>query len=202
MFYGMQFNKDLNFSEHKDILLSDYWKERSFEGRYLVVKSYFLQKNCGIDVILQGRDNKSEHKIDTKHDRVVSNNFFLEEYSDRDNKVDGWITKETCYADYIYYVFWTGCDKCSEYGNCMKCKKELTATAYAINYSKLRDWFLKYKDKYFLIDVIVSKANGRLVPKEELIKIFELKKKVFHFNQEEPIVQKALDLFGGEIVSV
>lgn len=179
--FSVHFNKDLKFSEHKDLLLKYYWKEISFEGRFIIVKSLFLQSECGIDVILQGKKDEKELKIDTKHDRGERPNFFLEEESCPKQNKKGWILKEHGWPDYVYYFFWQKCSKCFE--DCSICNKELNAIGYPIKFIELRKWFLRNKENYPLIPVKqINGTTGRIVNREELKNKLNLKEKIFKFE--------------------
>jgi len=161
----MSFMRDDIFSKHKDLLLKSFWQSKSYEGRYVIIGSKFLQKTHGIDVILQATNDKTEVKIDTKHVRGSYDNFYLEELSCPEHGTLGWILKEDGWPDYIAYCFWKTCSKCYSY--CGKCTKELfPVDVYTIQFEPLRAWFLGNKDEFPLHEnaYTINKTNGRLVP--------------------------------------
>jgi len=156
----LSFEEDLKFSEECDLKLSKFWKQKSFEGRFVFTRSLFLQKIHGIDVILQGKDNTTELKIDTKHVRSIYTNLFLEEMSCtiQGHEKLGWILKEDGHPDFIAYCMWFNNDN--------------SCYIYMIPFTPLRDWFIQNKEKYRLfINNTVNKTSGRIVPLED-IKLF------------------------------
>ena len=150
-FETKRFNQDLSFSMTKDRQLKKYWGTISFEGRFVITGSEFLQKSLGIDVILQGEGDKKDITIDTKHIRGMYSKFYLEEMSCPKLKIKGWLLKETGHPDYIFYAFWKTGNEC---------------IAYTIPFQPLRDWFIKNKENYPLHtnQNTFNKTTGRIIP--------------------------------------
>ena len=169
----MSFNTDNQFSKHKDVLLKDYWGKISFEGRFVLTGSEFLQKTHGIDVIIQTKNDESDIKIDTKHVRGNYTRLFIEELSCsvEGREKDGWLIKENGHPDYIIHVMNPLCSKC--YDDCNICDKPIrnNMIGYLSNFKKLRNWYLlNYKEDQFcnenplFTNKQINKTTGRNIP--------------------------------------
>lgn len=167
------FNNDNQFSKHKDVLLKDYWGKLSYEGRYVLTGSEFLQRTHGIDVIIQTKNDESDIKIDTKHIRGDYSKLFIEELSCSVPGIekDGWLIKENGHPDYIIHVMNPLCSRC--YDKCDICNKPIRENmkGWISHFSKLRDWYLpQYKNdeletKYPLKTMKqINKTTGRNIP--------------------------------------
>lgn len=166
------FTRDEQFSKHKDILLKDYWRSLSFEGRFIFTNSMMLQKTLGIDVILQvGSDNK-EITIDTKHVKGDYKQLFIEEMSCsiKGREREGWGIKKEGTPDYIMHVLHPICNGCQ--GDCNTCTYtiEHISGAYITKTSKLQEWYLPKLKKGELNKYKLQKTNqinqttGRNIP--------------------------------------
>jgi len=179
------FEIDNLFSVHKDKLLKPYFKQISYEGRFIITTSEMLQKQCGVDVILQGSKDCKEYKIDTKHVRGVYSRLFLEEKSNSIYNKDGWLLKDKGHPDYILYCMWGDCKKC--YQDCNSCKKNNTDNlkSYLLVFTTLKQWFMSnYSNFPFFKMSQINKTTGRIVPINLLIDN-NLCKEVF-INQKMP----------------
>lgn len=148
----MTFNVDDHFSKHKDILLKCLWEQLSYEGRFVLVQNKHLQKHCGIDVILQGKDDFYEIPIDNKHRRGdpvgAFGDFLLEDLSNTRTKPPrlGWARDPEKITKKVYYCCWLDCSNC--YEDCFECPKRLEVIVWGFDYPKLREWFNQYHSRY------------------------------------------------------
>lgn len=171
------FGTDNNFSKHKDMLLKPYWGRISYEGRFVLTGSEFLQKTHGIDVIIQTKDDESDIKIDTKHVRGNYTQLFMEELScsNKGRESYGWLLKDDGHPDYIMHVMNPLCKGC--YKNCTPCEVGYTneqlqkaMVLYITKYEPLREWYLpKFQNnelqKYqFVKQKTSNKTTGRNIP--------------------------------------
>ncbi|MGQ9571493.1 MAG: hypothetical protein ACUVUQ_11795 [Thermodesulfovibrionales bacterium] len=167
------FEVDTIFSKHKDILLKEYWSLNSFEGRFVLAGSEFLQKTHGIDIILQDLDDSNEIKIDTKHVRGSYDSLYLEEMSCsvEGKEKKGWILKEDGWPDLIFYAFWPICRGCYEDCFSFECKKPAYCEAFVCKFELLRKWFIQERElyKYHVNEFTVNKTSGRIVPINVLV---------------------------------
>lgn len=173
----MSFQKDNKFSLHKDELLSKYWEEISFKGRFVLSYSRELQLNLGVDVVLQKkiRGKITDLLVDTKHIRGIYNRIYCEEMSCPETGKLGWILKTPSYTHYVFYCFWPQCKGCDTFPNCHKCKDVLDTIIYVLDFPKLKAWFIENKENYTFSQNKKTKDNfnattGRLVPIEVLKK--------------------------------
>ena len=150
----MSFQEDYILSRKKDGLMKDIWKALSYEGRYVIAGSEFIQKTMGVDVILQGKDN-IDILVDTKNAKGVYAKLLLEEMSCPARGTKGWLLKENMPTDFLFFTFWT--DLNFERG-------------YYVPYQPLRDWFILNHSKYeFTQSGQINRSTARLVPISEII---------------------------------
>lgn len=163
------FKTDDPFSFHKDLALKFLWKQKSFEGRFVLIKDKHLQKHCGIDVILQGENDKSELLLDNKHRRGDPigeyGDVLLEELSNSNPDMEklGWALDPNKRTDLVFYCCWINCASC--FGNCKECKKTLVVDVYVFHYKKMRAWFTKnYQEFPSKYTTQLNKTKNRCVP--------------------------------------
>lgn len=198
---------DKNFSEHKDYLLRNLWQYLSVDGRYVITTSTLMQRQLGIDVVLQGKnkiDRYVDIKIDSKHVHGIYENFYLEELSCSlpGHEKPGWLMKEDGWPDLILYCFWPECKKlCPKKGtesrgeNCWECGKNIfPATAYLLDYQPLRNWFLDNHKKYewHVNEYEPNQTTGRKVPIKALTQEQGIVLNKFTYD---PVQQKMLLYF-------
>lgn len=165
----INFDKDLRYSQEVKSILKDIYSQRAFEKRYVFIDkgekyrslgSEYIQKNLCVDTILQIDDNESI-LIEEKFRRVDYGDLLVEtkSCSNIGYEKEGWIY--TSQADYLVYVV--------DSKNVFK--------IYIINMNKLKDFFLKNKDKY------ISKRTQQINRTEFILIPF--KDLDFKFNKTE-----------------
>jgi len=186
----MSFDKDEQFSRHKDVLLKPIWGDASYEGRFVITGSEFLQRVHGIDVIMQ-RDEWREYTLDTKHVRGEYECLYLEEWSCTipGREKPGWIIKENGHPDIVPWFFWPSCSRC--YNDCLVCEKLLKTHMYIISFELLRNWFIEnrsiFEKKYqHHINETINRTSGWLVPVLELQEKIGIRDKGYYeFSNKE-----------------
>jgi hypothetical protein len=181
----MSFKSDDVFSKHKDIMLKPYWEAIAYEGRFVLTASTFLQKICGIDIIMQYKSYMDDLTIDTKHVRGDFSALFLEEMSNSTDGYEkpGWILKETGHPDWVLYFMHPECKNC--YKNCFeKCIDNYNvlreSKMFAIEFPALRKWFIEnkfaYRYMYAREGKEINKTTGRIVPIIDMLKCNVIRK--------------------------
>ncbi len=153
-----KFDRDSNFSRKKDRLMKDIWSVLSYNGKYVIAGSDFVQRSQGADVILQD-NNETDILVDTKNAcGGYYKRFLLEEMSCSATGKKGWLLAENKFTNYLFFTYWV----------------DLTfVKGYYIPYQPLRDWFLLNYTKYDLTqaenEADINHSTARLVPMDIVI---------------------------------